>query len=462
MRQWVDRTAFWIGLYLAFGATFAAIRLTTHQSVGGDEAESFLWSLDLAWGYGVQPPLYAWLQWGLNQVFGATVLSVAVMRCLCISGIYAAGFLLARRFAGVAVSGMAALTLALVPEISQTFLRTRTHNVLAVALVMVAVWAFLRALEGGRRRDHALFGAMAALAVLAKATAAVFPLGMILAALTIPGARAALLRPRALIGLGVFMLLIAGPALWSWQNFALATASTAKFEVTGDRLGGFLRSLRALVDAFGFAAVAIGIGWVLTRGAVEASVERRIVWRAGAIALALTLAGVLVAGATEVKERWMVAVLVPMVPVVAAAVLQRNGWARYLAPALGALAAVVALGNVTGRYLRAPDSGYAAYAPLADALAARGPGLILASKNIAASLVLSRPDLRARERVDAGPFPCAGDVILLRPASEPDDRADFLARLGPCRVTVREDTTLPQAPPLPPLQLLHLSLTPAP
>lgn len=453
-----DRPAFWLLLFAAYGAAISVIRLSTPWLIEGYEAESFLWSLDLAWGYGVQPPLYAWVQWGLMRIFGEGLVAVTVMRSLCLAAIYGAGFLLARRFAGVAVAGMAALTLALIPEIGQTFLRTRTHNVLAVALVMVAVWAFLRALERGRRRDHALFGAMAALAVLAKATAAVFPLAMIVAALTFPAARAALLRPRALIGLCVALALAAGPALWSYANFSLATASSAKFEMTGDRLAGFAGSLRALFDAFGFAAVAIGLGMVLTRGPVAGSDERRLVFRAGVIALALALAGVLIAGASEIKERWMVAVLVPVVPVAAAAVMQRSGRARYLAAGLGALAAVVAMAGVPGKFLRRADVPYAAYAPAAAALETRAPARILAPKDIAASLVLARPGLSARERVDTGGEPCAGDVILLRPADLPDDRAAFLARLGPCAVTIREEATLPAHPPAPPLHLLHLSL----
>ena len=74
---------------------------------------------------------------------------------------------------GLDDAGQATLGLFLIPEISQTFLRTRTHNLLVTALVPLACIAFLDLLGRRRWRDYAAFGAMSGLAILASAGAAV-------------------------------------------------------------------------------------------------------------------------------------------------------------------------------------------------------------------------------------------------------------------------------------------------
>ena len=133
-----DHTAFWLILFALYAITQSAIRVHYKSSFFGDDSELFLWARHLAWGYGVQPPLYAWLQWGVNQIFGDGQVAMAAMRALCLFGIYSAAFLLARRFAPVGLAGLAALGVFLIPEISQTVLRTRTHNLLVTALVPLA------------------------------------------------------------------------------------------------------------------------------------------------------------------------------------------------------------------------------------------------------------------------------------------------------------------------------------
>ncbi len=158
-----DRTAFWLILFALYAIAQSAIRLHYKSSFFGDDSELFLWARELAWGYGVQPPLYAWIQWGLNQIFGDGHLSMAAMRALCLWGIYSAAFLLARRFAPVGLAGLAALGVFLVPEISQTFLRTRTHNLLVTALVPLACIAFIDLLQRRRLWDYALYGLLGGL-----------------------------------------------------------------------------------------------------------------------------------------------------------------------------------------------------------------------------------------------------------------------------------------------------------
>ena len=55
-------------------------RVLLSQAVMWDQAEQLIWTQSLQWGYGAQPPLYTWVQSGVNALLGPSVLSLAVNR----------------------------------------------------------------------------------------------------------------------------------------------------------------------------------------------------------------------------------------------------------------------------------------------------------------------------------------------------------------------------------------------
>ena len=48
-----------------------------------DEAQMLLWSRELAWGYGPQPPLYSWLQWATFAAVPDRLLALALLKNAC-------------------------------------------------------------------------------------------------------------------------------------------------------------------------------------------------------------------------------------------------------------------------------------------------------------------------------------------------------------------------------------------
>ena len=59
LRSPVAHPLLWL---LALCLAHVVARVTLSPALKWDEAEQILWTQQLAWGYGAQPPLYTWLQ----------------------------------------------------------------------------------------------------------------------------------------------------------------------------------------------------------------------------------------------------------------------------------------------------------------------------------------------------------------------------------------------------------------
>ena len=83
-------------MLLLFVLAHVLMRLSVSTALELDEAEQMVWSQHLALGYGVQPPLYTWLQWGFNLVFGPSLLSLILLKQSLLAGTYVLLWLAAR------------------------------------------------------------------------------------------------------------------------------------------------------------------------------------------------------------------------------------------------------------------------------------------------------------------------------------------------------------------------------
>ncbi len=453
-----DRTAFWLGLFAIYAIAQSAIRVHFKMSLFGDDFELFLWARQLAWGYGVQPPLYAWLQWGVDRIFGPGQVAMAATRALCLFGIYAAAFLLARRFASVRLAGLAALGVFLIPEISQTFLRTRTHNLLVTALVPLACIAFLDLVHRRRTRDYLIFGVASGLAILAKATGAIFLVALVLSALIRRDTRAAILSPGLLLTLVVGALVMAGPTLWILNNPDLATASLAKFEPGGGWPTGLADLAWGVFASAGFLGTSVAIAAVLTRPGNAGPMQAEVFWGAGAISILLIAAAIVATDSAELKERWLVSIAAPLAPLALVWTMRRQGWMRFFPAALGGFAAVAMLAALPAYFRKTEPLPRADFVELAAAFRATGASSMLMRDDMAAGIALVAPDLPVSQRVDHGGLPCTGTVLLAAWPEEDLAVARFRARLPGCNIREVQARTIPDGGP--PIATTLLELTP--
>lgn len=388
---------------------YFALQVAWRRLLGGglalDEAEILLWSRHLALGYGPQPPLYSWLQWAVLAVVPDPLLALSLLKNLLLATLYLATYRLLRAAHPPHVAGPAALALFLVPQISWDSQRDLTHSVLAMALAALTALVFWTSALAGRRGGWAAFGLLTGLGLLAKPNFLVIPAALLLAAASLPPLRARL----SPIGLALALLLaaamVAAPLRWALAHPEIAFASTSKLRLAATSglqtaLHGLAALLHALAETLLLAVVVLGGTLLLRRGHIvrqSPTLLDRLLLRATLAGLGLTVGGLLLTGATNIRPIWLVPVIFLAAPLAAARIVSATGPAgsRALLRTIAVLAAVVfAALAVNIRYgdpgnpalNRAPIAGIAARLPHADLIVAEPVWL-------AGSLAYARPDL---------------------------------------------------------------------
>ena len=196
-----------------------------------DEAQYWLWSRALHWGYVSKPPLIAWLIWLTTRAGGDGEPWVRLSAPLVHAGAMLALYPVGRRLYGPAVGLLGALLYGLMPavQISALFIATDAPLMLFLALALWAYVALLQEAAPGRRRGlAAAAGAALGLAFLAKYAAAFLLIGAFAHAALDRGARRAWRGGAWAIALAA-LLLILGPNLaWLAGHRFATVAHTAQ------------------------------------------------------------------------------------------------------------------------------------------------------------------------------------------------------------------------------------------
>jgi 4-amino-4-deoxy-L-arabinose transferase-like glycosyltransferase len=437
------RPGAWLILFAAYFALQAGIRIMAGGPLNIDEAEAYLWAQALDWGYGPQPPLYIWLQGAVFAVTGPGVAGLAVLKGVLLFGIFAGVFAMLRRWWPVPVAGLATLALFWLPELAWESQRIRTHNVLATLIaVLLALWCLrARGTPGWAVGAGVLVGA----GMLAKWNFALVAAGLAVALLGAPrGQRpgwralpvAALVAGAMLVPTLLWMRAHPDVALGSMHKLGVGVdlGRAAKAGLFLQQLAGSLVNLLALpVLVVGGVALVLRV-WRGTPAGVAGAAARggmRVILLAAGVSLVLLLLAGLAAGMSQITTRWLLPLLVLVVPVVAGAVVARAGgraravWAGLAAAMMVALpvAMVRELGGATA--LPGVEMG---------AIAAGLPtdGVYVGNVTLVANLDLIRPDLTVADAALTRAQGCGAAVTML---SVPDAVAapvldDWIAACG--------------------------------
>ncbi|MCX7302730.1 MAG: glycosyltransferase family 39 protein [Hyphomicrobiales bacterium] len=315
----IDRLAGRDGaVYLLLAAYFminVVLRLASPASLELDEGQQLFFAQWLAPGYDSQPPFYNWLQYGVVQLLGSSVLAISALKNLMLFLSYLMFGLTAHlviRDRTLAV--IATLALITIPQVGYEAQRDLTHTVAVLFSACMFALFFFRALQQPTVTNYALVGVAIGFGILSKYNFALLPTAAALALLTDRSLRARLVDPRVLVTVAIATLIVLPHAVWFFGHVDEATdrtvlkltadAGTGRF----DQISAGFFSLTGALAAFAgptLLVFAIAYRGALTRAWASQTDWTRLIGRMFLAALVLLLLIVL-AGASNIKDRWLV------------------------------------------------------------------------------------------------------------------------------------------------------------
>ncbi|MGF6172287.1 ArnT family glycosyltransferase [Ensifer sp. 4252] len=321
MSEFVERRPnLFIALLAGYFLLCIGLRLAVSNSLEIDEAEQAFVSQFLRLGYGAQPPLYNWLQYGLGSVFGPSLATMTVLKnlllflCCLFYGLAAREVLAEKRLALIAMLGV--LTL---PPIFLLAQRDLSHTVAALFAVSLFLYGFLRTLARPSLAAYVLTGLAVGIGLIAKYNFALVPAAAVLAILPEHKLRERLFDWRVLVSLVVAALIALPHGWWVLENLGSASNNTflemreAHFE---GRLAQAFHGVVSLIAAtIRGSVVPLVVFGLIFRKSIPAiwsaqSQWTRVVGRMLAICLVAVLLIVLGVGATHIREKWLVLFLI--------------------------------------------------------------------------------------------------------------------------------------------------------
>ncbi|KQS81302.1 hypothetical protein ASG25_07470 [Rhizobium sp. Leaf384] len=316
MVESLSRNRGWLyGLFALYFAVNLLLRLALPHSLELDEGQQLFLAQGLALGYDSQPPFYNWLQYGVVQLFGNTLLALSILKnamlfaCFALVSMMAARIIRNPVLVVIAVFGM--LT---IPQIVFEAQRDLTHTVAVLFAACLFVYALVTTLQRPTAPHYALTGLAIGIGVIAKYNFVLLPVAALVAVLLDPVFRRRLFDVRLVLTAVVALAIAAPHGLWFLDHLQTATGRTLdklmQDEDTGRlvQIGEGLLSLVQALAAFSVATILLfaavfGRQW---RAAwrLQSSWSRLIGHIFAVLVLALVLL-IVVGGASHIKARWL-------------------------------------------------------------------------------------------------------------------------------------------------------------
>lgn len=134
-----------------------------------EDAEQAYYSQWLRWGYDDQPPLYTWLQYGVNQVFGSHKVSFSMFRGLIFASILFLLWQFARKMIKDGKKAeLAIMGLVLVPVFIDFTFRRLSHTSLLCASIIASYLIVQRLIYQKTWGNYVLFGLVVGFGAMSK------------------------------------------------------------------------------------------------------------------------------------------------------------------------------------------------------------------------------------------------------------------------------------------------------
>jgi len=231
----VESPRLWAVLGLLMLAHYAII-LWGPFGISGDEAQYWLWSRHLAWGYYTKSPLVADILAFSTLLAGNSLIAVRLFAPIFALALASLAYLFAREVHRDAdAARIAALFMAFIPVFFLGGL-VMTTDVPMLIFWLLALWAFWRAVVCARPQAWLWAGVAVGLGLLAKYSMGVLPLAVFLYLLSYKDGRRQLRTRWPWLGVAAALLVLA-PNLWWNAQHHWATVLATWGNVTGGRGG---------------------------------------------------------------------------------------------------------------------------------------------------------------------------------------------------------------------------------
>lgn len=242
-----------------------------------DEAQYWLWSRTLDFGYYSKPPMVAWAIWATTRMGGDAEAFVRLSAPLFQAGATLAVFAIGRKLYGGTAALAAAALYALMPAVQLSGLVVATDAPLLffLGLTLLAYVGLQSALGGKRLALAAGFGAALGLAFLSKYAALYAVIGMALHLALSREARRAWSLPAAAVAAATFGLVLAPNLVWNAQHGFATLQHTASNAAWGQHspfnplnLARFIATQFGVFGPIPFGVLLAGLGLAARRRAL--------------------------------------------------------------------------------------------------------------------------------------------------------------------------------------------------
>ena len=298
------------------------VRMAVPPALRVDEAQQVLFAQWLALGYDAQPPLYNWYQQAIFTAFGTSMATIAIAKNIVLFGIFAIYAKTAelvikdKRFVVFAV-----FSLFVIPQVFWQAQRDLTHTAMLMLTFAFLLYATIRLIQRPTALDYVVVGLAAGLGMLSKYNFALILPAVLIAVWFHPNGRNRILDRRFLLTLATAMLLVLPHSLWLFENLRFASEVTLKRmaeDAPGSRFLQIGRGIgRVIIGSIIIVALPTALILMSARGTKAQKEETAdAVWVRFFLnyfiaIMAIMAAVVLATTMTEVRDRWLLPLLMP-------------------------------------------------------------------------------------------------------------------------------------------------------
>lgn len=326
-----------IALFGVYFLVQIVVRLLLPPALRIDEAQQVLFAQWLALGYDAQPPLYNWYQQAIFSIFGTSMLGLAVAKNLILFLVFATYVKLAdlvlREKSLVLVASVAFF---LSPQVFWQAQRDLTHTTMLMLTSLWSIYLSLRLLQKPTTLGYVLTGIAVGLGMLSKYNFILILPAILLAVWLHPKGRERIFEWRILLTIGISLVVFMPHTIWLFDNLQFASDVTLRRMAEEAPESRWMQILTGVTRVFsGSAIVLILPALVLLASggkAADAGMDKQqsSPWLRFFLHYFVALAAVLlivivVTTMTEVRDRWLLPLVMPF-PILAALWLERRSF----------------------------------------------------------------------------------------------------------------------------------------